>query len=324
MENKKGLVAGGLGLLAAGLVALLLKKDYDRHLEKLSSPKEEDPTPKKTEESKVDEEVEAETEETPIISKVVKCFYEKAIVDDDVLESYDKVVDRPLGSNQIELHILEGNHCNERFLEVLVRVPENRTYSNFHRSITAAIKNFWEKYPNEADRIKGDFQLPIFTKVGEKVDDEILLDYVPTTEWEMCSTKDNHWEKYKDGMPKMIQNLRKQQSFEEGECSIESYCGFQFLLTNGGTSEEIELFCDFMKEFFDEDFIEITVGNNLYYQANVRIDILAFHAVRKLDEICEIDRGEIVGTTHTILNEQDAKNFLFDDEEEEEEDGDNE
>lgn len=306
-EKKKGLMVGGLiGLAATALVALLAKLDYNRHLKNLSS-EEENSTPE--EEDSKDEEPKKEGN-TSIISKVVNYFYNEVIVEDDVLYSYKKVVDRRLGSNQIELHLLEGN----KYLEVLIRIPENRTYYDFQRNISSAIEDFWEKYkenPSIADRIrKKTFQLLVFTKTGKKVDKKIFLDYVITSEWEESSEKEDPREKYKDGMPKFLREIRKNNNFEEGEHSIESYCGFHYYFTDGGTPEEIAVFCDFIKEFFSENFIEITVGNNEHYQANLRIDVLAFHENRKLDEICEINGGNIVGTVHTVLNDADAEDLL--------------
>lgn len=306
--KKKGLVAG---VLATGLIAWLLNKDYKRHLKEFAS--EEVPAPTKGSQEDVEKKENESKDNISIISKVVSFFYEKVIVDDDVLYSYKKVVNRRLGSNQIELHLLEGGKV-EKYLEVLIRVPENRTYYDFQRNITAAIESFWKKYkesPLIADRIqKKTFQLIVFTKTGKRVDDKIFLDYVITSEWEEYSDKEDPRERYKDGMPKFLKEIRKNNEFEEGEHSIESYCGFHYYFPDGGTSDEIEIFCDFIKEFFSENFIEITVGNNEHYQANLRIDVLAFHEDRKLDEICEINGGNIVGNIHTVLNEADAENLL--------------
>lgn len=310
--KKKGLVAGGLGLIATGLVAWLLNKDYKHHLKKFAS-EEDDTTPKKENLEKDVKEKEEVENNTSIVSKVVNFFYKNITVDDDVLYSYKKAASRRLGSNQIELHMLEDGKV-EKYLEVLVRVPENRTYYDFQRNITAAIEDFWEKYkenPLIADRIrKKTFQLLVFTKVGKKEEEKILMDYVITSEWEESSEKEDPKEKYKDGMPKFLKEVRKNNEFEEGELSLESYCGFHYYFPDGGTPDEIAIFCDFIKEFFSMNFIEITVGNNEHYQAGLIIDVLAFHESRELDKICEIDGGNIVGTVHTVLNDADAENLL--------------
>ncbi len=314
--EKKGLVAGFFGILVTALLAWLVKKDYNRHLSKFSEeekpePKKDNPVDEKTENG--DETAQEEEKEEPsIISKVVSCFYDNRIVEDDVLYNYCKFIHRPLSSNQMELHILEGTHGQEKFLEVLVRVPENRHYSIFHRSISSALDSF-----KDQERINGDFQLPVFTKVGGREDKYVLLDYVYVSdeEWRHYSKKEKPWEQYKDGIPNMVKYIRENKStaFDAGECSLENYCGFQYLLLDGGTDEEIKTFCEFMEEFFADDFIENIVGNNRFSKADeLRINILAFHPNdRKLDEVCVIEKGTVIGTVHTVLNENDVTNEIL-------------
>lgn len=308
--KKKGLIAGIITLAITSIV-WLIRKDYKRHLLMLSE--EEDPKPENT--KKLIEETTEEKKNNSILSRVIDYLYTKPI-DDDILLSYNKVVDRLIDSNQIEIHVCCDFINGYNTLQVLFRVPKNRNYPDFVDSINSLLneKNQDHLSKDICERVRGPWpQAPIFTKINlSKTDDgRILMNYEPTNEFEeIPSDQKDDRKKTVDRIKKYIKDVRESNSFNKGELTIESYCGINYYLFDDGSDEEIKWFCELIERFLEKDFLSITIGSNKGAKCGITINTLAFHPGYDLGEIYEIKNGVIVGTVHTVLNKLDEETLF--------------
>lgn len=312
--KKSTLLKAACGLLAAVGIGYLVKKEYQKQYNKLGPSEDEE----EKEEQQSQEASEPETPETDsleeddledisLLERVIGTLYDESIVDDEILESYDKVVNRQ-SQSQIELNILEGKYEWNPWFEILIRVPkptDHLNYKNFQTALINYINWFSKKGEMYEDRVnvKKIYQKAFYTYVKEGATerhyDVVDVNSEDSEVKEFAKKDENGKPILSTALPAFFKSYYEHPEYyciPKNKSTFENYIGFRYNFDdNYDVESEVRIFVDFIKEIFSTDFLRIHSDRDDRCLGGVEINILACHPEEDMGKIYKISKGRIVG-----------------------------